>query len=71
MSFFGMFGYLLLLVLVGLPLGLPLVKTLLVPGWRGCQVLILKVFVGNGFRLIIFVDSVVSSDVSDHPDVLD
>ena len=64
-----MFGYLLLLVLVGLLLGLPLVKTLLVLGWRGCQVLILKVFVGNGFRLIIFVDSVVSSDVSDHPDV--
>ena len=34
--FFGMVGYLLLLVLVGLLLGLPLVKTLLVLGWRGC-----------------------------------
>ena len=34
--FFGMVGYLLLLVLVGLLLGPPLVKTLLVLRWRGC-----------------------------------
>ena len=67
--FFGMFGYLLLLILVGLLLGPLRLMILLVLGWRGCQVLILKVFVGNVFRLIIFVDSVVSSDVSDHPDV--
>ena len=69
MSSLAWFGYLPLLVLVGLPLGPLRLMILLVLGWRGCQVLILKVFVGNGFRLIIFVDSVVSSDVSDHPDV--
>ena len=67
--FFRMVGYLLLLVLVGLLLGPPLVKTLLVLGWRGCWVLILKKIVGIGSLLIVFVDDVVSSNVSDHPDV--
>ena len=33
---FGMVGYLLWLVLVGLPLALLRLMRLLVPGWRGC-----------------------------------
>ena len=40
--FFGMVGYLLLLVLVGLLLGLPRLMILLVLGWKGCWVLILR-----------------------------
>ena len=60
---FGMVGYLLLLVLVELPHGPPLLRTLLVLGWRGCWVL--REWVPPDH----FVDSVVSSNVSDHPDV--
>ena len=50
-----MVGYLLLLVLVGLLLGPPLVKTLLVLSWRGCWVLILKKIVGIGSLLIVLL----------------
>ena len=53
--FFGMVGYLLLLVLVVLPLGPPLLRTLLVLGWRGCWVLFLEEIVGNGSHLIILL----------------
>ena len=52
---FGMVGCLLLLVLVELPLGPPLLRTLLVLGWRGCWVLILKEIVENGSLLIILL----------------
>ena len=43
--FFGMGGYLHLLALVGLPLGLLRLMMLLVPGWRDCSFLMLRVFV--------------------------
>ena len=52
---FGMVGYLLLLVLVELTLGPPPLRTLLVLGWRGCWVHILKEIVGNGSLLIILL----------------
>ena len=52
---FGMVGYLLLLVLVELPLGPSLLKMLLVLGWKGCWVLILKKIVGIGSLLIILL----------------
>ena len=64
-----MVGYLLLLILLELPLGPPLLRTLLVLGWKGCWVLILKKIVGIWVPPDRFVDNVVSSNVSDHPDV--
>ena len=67
--FFGMVGYLLLLVLVGLLLGLTRLMILLVLGWRGCWVLVLKEVCREWVPPNQFVDSVTSSDVSDHADV--
>ena len=52
---FGMGGYLHLLALVGLLLGLLRLMMLLVLGWRDCWVLILRVFVESGFFLINFL----------------
>ena len=38
----------------GFSIGLLQLMMLLVPGWRGCEVLILRVFAGSGFLLINF-----------------
>ena len=68
---FGMVGDLLFLVLVELPLGPPPLRILLVLGWKGCWVLILRESVGNGFLLIILliVLSLQMFLISDHRDV--
>ena len=68
--FSGMVGCLPLLVLVGLLLGLLRMMVLLTRAWWECWVPTLKVSVGNGFPLIVFLlTDLAASDVSEQPDV--